>query len=123
MVELEPNCDQSQIEEYFLQELAKACEILPKWDGGVAWVWQFDRELFTLTLRIEKQGIAGNLTMVCTTPLSHSGPFQWRNCEVRLTKDDASFWISDAKASFLLRAAVVDVYEDCDPLNAIFKAR
>lgn len=121
MTELRANCDQSQIEDYFQQELRKANAILPNWDGGTVWFWEFNRELFSVTLRIEKMGVAGNLTIICDTPLSQSGKFEWQDCEVRITKDRKSFVVSDVKASFELRAFVVDVIENCEPLNFIFK--
>ena len=121
MTELRADCDQAQIEEYFQQELLKANAILPNWDGGTVWFWEFDRELFSVTLRIEKMGIVGNLTIICSTPVSQSGAFDWQDCEVRITKDQKSFVVSDVKASFELRASVVDVIENYEPLNFIFK--
>ena len=121
MKELRADCDQSLIEEYFDQELRKASAILPLWDGGTVWIWEFDRSIFSLTLRMEKPSTPGNLTIVCTTPLSQSGPFEWRDSELRVTRDDKSFVVSDAKAGFVLRACVVDVLENCDPQNSIFK--
>jgi hypothetical protein len=121
MKELRADCDQSLIEDYFQQELQKASTILPLWDGGTVWFWEFDRELFSVTLRIEKEAVIGNLTIICTTPISQSGPFEWQDCEVRITKDQESFVVSDAKAAFRLRACVVDVVENCEPLNFIFK--
>jgi hypothetical protein len=123
MAELRANCDQSLIEDYIQQELLKASKILPHWDGGTVWFWKFDRDLFSATLRIEKESLLGNLTIICTTPISFSGPFEWQDSEVRVTKDEESFIVSDAKASFLLRACVVDVIENCEPMNFIFKNR
>ncbi len=106
MTELEATCDQSLIEDYFQQELLKASRILPHWDGGTVWFWEFDRDLFSVALRIEKESVLGNLTIFCSTPLSYSGPFDWQDSEVRITKDEQSFIVSDAKESFLLRACV-----------------
>src|SRR5262245_1277488 len=121
MRELQPNCDQSLIEDYLQQELLKANTILPRWDGGTLRFWEFDPNLFSVTLRIEKEAVVGNLTIICITPLSMSGPFEWGKCEIRLTKDEKSFVVSDAKASLRLRACVVDVVENWEPLNSIFK--
>jgi hypothetical protein len=121
MTELNANCDQTLIEDYFKQELLKASKILPHWDGGTVWFWAFDRDLNTLTLRIEKQSVRGNLTIICDAPISQSGPFEWQESEVRVTKDRESFVVSDARASFVLRACVVDVIENCEPMNSIFK--
>jgi hypothetical protein len=121
MTELEPTCDQSLIQDYFQQELLKTSKILPHWDGGTVWFWEFNKDLFSVTLRIEKESVLGNLTIICTTPIWHSGPFEWQDSEVRVTNDDQSFIVSDAKASFLLRACVVDVKENCEPMNFIFK--
>ena len=73
MTELRADCDQSLIEDYFQQELLKASKILPHWDAGTVWVWEFDRDLFSVTLRIKKESVLGNLTIICTTPISYSG--------------------------------------------------
>jgi hypothetical protein len=121
MAELRGNCDQSLTEDYLEQELLKARDILPQWDDGTVWLWEFDRELFSMTLRIERESTPGNLTIRCTTPISMSGPFEWSNSAVRVTRDKQSFVVSDTKASFSLRAHVVDVVENCEPLNFIFK--
>jgi hypothetical protein len=123
MKELRADCDQCIIDDYFQQELLKASTILPRWDGGTVWFWEFDRDLFSVTLRIEKEAVVGNLTIICTTPTSQSGPFEWSDCEVRLTKDEKGLVVCDAKASFRLRACVVNVVENREPLNFIFNIK
>lgn len=120
MPELRADCDQSLVDEYFEQELAKASLILPKWDGSTAWFWGFDRSLFSVMLRLEKRGIVGNLTIVCTTPISMMGPFEWTGSRLRIDRDKRSFVVRDDDVSFLLRAHVVDVIENADPLCVIF---
>jgi hypothetical protein len=121
MEELRGDCDQALVEQYFEQELRKARNILPRWDGGTAWLWEFDREIFSVTLRIEKESNPGNLTILCETPISMSGPFEWNDSELRVTRDERFFTVSDLKASFSLRASVVVVVENREPLNSIFK--
>ena len=121
MKELRGDCDQSLTDQYFEQELRKANEILPRWDGGRVWLWEFDRDLFSVTLRIEKESTPGNLTIICDTPICMSGPFEWGRSAVRVAKDEQSFIVSDKEAGFSLRAEVVDVVENCEPLNFIFK--
>jgi hypothetical protein len=120
MAELRADCDQTLTEDYFQQDLQKATRLLPQWDGGTVWLWDFNRELFSLKFRIEKPSKLGNLTIMCTTPISQSGPFEWQDAEVRVTKDAESFIVSDTKAGFVLRTAVVDILENTEPLNAIF---
>lgn len=120
MPELRADCDQSLVDDYFDQELAKASSILPTWDGSAVWFWEFDRSLFSVTLRLEKRGVAGNLTIVCTTPISMAGPFEWTGSRLRVDRDKDSFVVRDDAVSFLLRAHVVDVIENAEPLNGIF---
>ena len=121
MEKLTGNCDQGQTDEYLKQELKEARKLLPSWDGSTVWVWNYDKELFDITLRLEKESHIGNLTILCTTPIMYHGPFEWSNSRIRITKDDQSFIVSDKDADFYLRAHVVDVAENVEPLNGIFK--
>ena len=121
MDELRADCDQSLIDQYLEQELCKAQAILPSWDGRAVHFFQFDCEIFAVTFRIEHASRTGNLTIICTTQIVISGPFEWPSSALRLNKDAESLLLSDEKASFLLRAHVIDVIENAEPINVIFK--
>ena len=110
MSQIPPNCDQSQLDAYFQQELAAAHPMLESRDGGFAYVAEFDPELFFLTIRVEHESQPNPLLIICETPSHFSGPLEWQNCKLRLTRD-GEFFLTDIGAGVVVRSCVIDVRE------------
>lgn len=106
---LDALCDQSDIEAYFQQELEEAQELLLKWDGSFAELYEFDRGLFRITLRLKHPNQEGCLYITCDTPEKYAGPFEWVNSNTRLSHENSLFIVRDETADFSLEAQIVDV--------------
>ncbi len=64
-------------------------------------VLEFDRELNEITFRIEKEFVRGNLTIDCQIPTTMSGPFEWQDAELRITRNKFGPFILRAPLSLL----------------------
>ena len=114
MSRIPANCDQSQIDAYFQQELAAARPVLESRDGGFAYVAEFDRELFSLTIYVEHESYSDRLVIDCETPNHFTGPLEWQNCKLRLTRN-AEFVLTDVGAGVVVRSCIVNVGETPTP--------
>lgn len=106
---LDALCDQSDIEAYFQQELESAQDLLPVWDGSFVEFYEFDRDLFQITLKLKHPDQDGCLYITCDTPEKYTGTFEWLNSNVRISRTNSKFVVSDESAGFRLEAQVVDV--------------
>jgi len=88
--------------------------LLARWAGGRASIWELTVSLKTLTVRVERSGIQGNLDVHCIGPSHIHGPVFWDNCEitVSLAADD-TFIVLDVRAGLEIRTASVEVTEHC----------
>lgn len=111
MDRLRGDCDQSQTDRYFQQQLEITRPLLRQWDGSDAGVSEIDNELDELTLKLEHPSRSGTLSIVCRTPLHFAGPLSWSDSYVRIDCDSDEFRVADMRANVVLRACVVEVFE------------
>lgn len=111
MDRLRGDCDQSQTDRYFQQQLEIAHPLLRQWDGSDAGVSEVDNELDELTLNLEHPSRSGSLAIVCRTPLHFAGPVSWSDSYIRIDRDSDEFRVVDMRANVVLRACVVEVFE------------
>src|SRR5208282_1006294 len=69
--------DDMMPEERRQDRLRHSREMLARWRGGRAKMWELTVSLKTLTIRIERQGVLGNLHVLCMHPTHIHGPVYW----------------------------------------------
>ena len=94
-------------------------DMLARWRGGRAKVWDFSPTLTTLTLRVELLDRPGNLHIVCGGCEFIRGPFHWEGSAFAVVPaDDAGWLVRDAGAEFEVRCRVVGLQENVEPVYA-----
>jgi hypothetical protein len=99
--------------------IEKATVLLTKWRMGKVKLWDYTPTHFKMTLRVESTDIPGNLHIVCGGCSYFSGPFFWRDCDLRVERQaerDGGIVLLDEKANFGLHCRVVSVEENVEPV-------
>lgn len=92
-------------------------EVLARWRGGRAKVWDYTPSLSRLTMRVESRHRPGNLHLVCGGCEYFRGPFSWDDNAFEVVSDGGSGWLlRDAVADFELHCRVVAVEENVEPV-------
>ena len=90
--------------------------LLARWRGGYAKMWELTVSLKTLTIRVERRMVRGNLHVACLCPSYIQGPVDWEDCDLEVVlTEDRSFIVRDVRAGMEVRAANVHLEENCEP--------
>lgn len=91
--------------------------LLGRWRDGRAKMWELTVSLKTLTIRIERKGIGGNLHVSCLGPSHIHGPVYWDDCDIEIVPlEDGTFMVRDVRAGLDVRTENVEVAENCKPV-------
>ncbi len=92
-------------------------EVLARWRGGRAKVWDFSPSLTRLTVRVESRDRPGNLHIVCGGCESIHGPFGWEESAFEIVPaEDSGWFLRDAGAEFEVRCRMVGLQENVEPV-------
>jgi len=91
--------------------------MLDRWRGGRARMWELTISIKSLTIRVERSGVRGNLHVACIAPTHICGPVEWSDCdiEIALAAGD-TFVVRDRRAGLEVHAGHVEVKENCSPV-------
>ncbi len=91
--------------------------LLARWRGGRARMWELTISLKTLTIRIERKGVEGNLHVFCLGPSHIHGPVHWDECNIEMVPlQDGGFIVRDVRADLEIHTENVGVAENCKPV-------
>lgn len=91
--------------------------LLARWRGGRAKMWELTVSLKTLTIRIERSGVHGNLHVACVGPTHIHGPVYWEDCDIEIIlNEDETYIVRDARAGLEVHTRNVDIAENCAPI-------
>jgi hypothetical protein len=91
--------------------------MLGRWRGGHARMWELTVSIKSLTIRVEKPGVHGNLHVACVAPTHICGPVDWDDCEIEIALGSRdTFVVRDRRAGLEVHAGHVEVKEDCKPV-------
>ena len=91
--------------------------LLARWRGGRAKMWELTISLKTLTIRIERTGVRGNLHVACMSPTHIHGPVYWDDCDIEIALvEGGGVIVRDVRAGLEIHAAHVEVAENCKPV-------
>ena len=91
--------------------------VLARWRGGRAKLWELTVSMKTLTIRIERAGVTGNLHVWCFLPKHIQGPVYWDDCDIEVVPlEDGKFIVRDVRAGLEIHAANVGAAENCEPV-------
>src|SRR5690242_6802523 len=99
-----------------IYDLSIVNDVLSKWNGASAKIWQFHPSLGRLAIQIYRTSEPEQLYLIYVSCRNISGPFHWRDCEIRVIKekrdpdeDLATHLVEDHAAGFALRCSSVVV--------------
>jgi hypothetical protein len=91
--------------------------LLSRWRGGRARMHELTASIKTLTIRVERSGVYGNLHIACIAPTHICGPVDWDDCDIQVSiGTDDTFVVRDIRAGLEIHAGRVEVKENCKPL-------
>jgi hypothetical protein len=91
--------------------------LLARWRGGRAKMWELTVSLKTLTIRIERTGVHGNLHVSCLGPSHIQGPVYWEDADIEVVPlEDGPFIVRDVRAGLKIQTENVAVAENCKPV-------
>ncbi len=103
-------------EERLAETLRHFPTILARWRGGRARLWEYRVSHCSLTIRIERAGVLGNLHIDCSAELIH-GPVAWDNAEIAISLDaEGRFLIEDRAAGFRVVCYCPSLSENVKPV-------
>src|SRR5947208_3311914 len=71
-------------EECLQEKLRHFPTLLKRWKGGQARMYELTSSHKTLTIRIERSKVKGNLHVACLAPLHIHGPLEWSDCDLEI---------------------------------------
>jgi hypothetical protein len=91
--------------------------LLRRWRGGRAKLWLLTASHQSLTIRIERPGVRGNLHVTSGGLILIHSPGSWEDCciDVELT-EEGTYVVRDEKAGVEIRAKNVSLFENCKPI-------
>jgi hypothetical protein len=91
--------------------------LLARWRGGRARMWELTISLKTLTIRVERKGVSGNLHVCCIAPTHINGPVYWDDSDIEIQlAEDETFVVRDVRAGLEVRTMNVEIAENCKPI-------
>ncbi len=99
-----------------------AAPLLEKWNGKKAKLWFYTASFQKLVIRLEEEGVRGNLHVTCSGCMSLKAPTFWGNCHLEVTileKDDRlgiAFCVQDEAADVLVMCRSIHFDENAEPL-------
>jgi hypothetical protein len=91
--------------------------LLARWRGGYARMYELSISHTTLTIRVERKGVRGNLHVACLAPTHIHGPVEWNDCDIEiLLVNDERFIVRDVRAGVEVQAGSVEVAENLQPI-------
>lgn len=90
--------------------------LLARWRGGRAKMWELTVSLKTLTIRIERKGVHGNLHVSCIGPIHIQGPVYWDDSDIEIVPLEHGLIVRDARAGLEIHTENVEVAENCKPV-------
>jgi hypothetical protein len=99
---------------------ALTSNLIQKWQGGYACVWEYTVSLGRLAIRITKEGQEGNLHIICLSCSHICGPFDWEHGSFEVIKTKADnvtkrYVLKDAKNGFELQCGLLSAIENVEP--------
>ncbi|MFT3788753.1 MAG: hypothetical protein QM770_21720 [Tepidisphaeraceae bacterium] len=71
----------------------------------------------SLTIRIEKPGVTGNLHVACIAPTHIRGPVDWDDCDIEVAVGSQdTFVVRDRRAGLEVHTGSIEVKENCMPV-------
>ena len=91
--------------------------ILERWNGGNVKLWAYSVTHRSLTLRIERPGIEGNLHIYCSADHIRC-PTSWNKSDITIERLESSseYIIRDDPAGVEIRGACVELRENVPPV-------
>jgi hypothetical protein len=94
--------------------------LLERWRGGRAKLWELTASHQSLTIRIERPGVRGNLHVICFGPILIHSPGSWEgSCIDVQLNEEGIFVVGDEKAGVQILARKVEVKENCEPIYTL----
>lgn len=91
--------------------------LLNRWRGGDARLWVYYVSHRSLTIRIERPGVRGNLHVRCGGVIHIHAPSSWEDSRIEIDlTEDGDYVVKDEKAGVQILAGGVSVAEDCKPI-------
>jgi hypothetical protein len=92
--------------------------MLARWRGGHARMWELTVSLKSLTIRVERKGVTGNLHVACIGPVHIQGPVCWdmSDIEIVLPEDHGNFVVRDVRAGVEIETESIELKENCEPV-------
>ena len=102
-----------------LDQLRHCPTLLKRWHGGTAKLWQLTSNHPTLTIRVQRSGVHGNLHVLCIEPFRIRGPGDWwENSSIEIVLSEGEgFVVRDERAGLEILTASVEIKENCSPLH------
>jgi hypothetical protein len=90
--------------------------ILARWRGGRARLWSYSVSHCSLTIRVERAGVLGNLHIDCSA--EHiQGPVAWENAQIEISVDEEGrYRIEDRAAGFRVVGYCLALTENVKPV-------
>ena len=90
--------------------------ILARWQGGRARLWHYMVSHCSLTIRVERAGVRGNLHIGCSAE-SLCGPVAWENADIEISLDlEGRYLIEDRAAGFRVIGYCPSLTENVKPV-------
>src|SRR5687768_10359900 len=91
--------------------------LLARWRGGRARMWEFTISHKVLTIRIEREGVRGDLHVACGDTSHIHGPVDWNDCDIEIVLDQVDgYVVRDVRAGLEIHAGKVEVAENYKPI-------
>ncbi|MFD0717698.1 hypothetical protein [Paenibacillus sp. GCM10027626] len=91
---------------------------LSRWQQANACVWEYHLSHTTITFRLEKPGVIGNLHIACIEPILYSGKFKWNNCcfQVNYNEEKQLYILTDKQNEVSIECEAIEFKENCKPI-------
>jgi hypothetical protein len=96
---------------------AQSRELIEKWQGGDACLWEYSVSLSRLVIRVTAKDRPGNLHIICLDTEFICGSVNWENCRLEVREIDYKS-LYGAKIRFALRDEVAKVEIHCGMFGA-----